>query len=500
MSGKLQKGNGLKAKAIGATFALVAKLETCAAKVKILISLWQILMGIGPVFAIPFPPFYEVAVSSVGSLLQIELPSLMPLDCMIRTSFYSKLVFKTVWPLCAYAALFGLASLLYRVGGAKRTAQADSLINFAFLLIFILYPSISTSLFSMFYCFPLEEDGTSWLRVDLTLECSTATHGAMLTFTFVMLGLHTIGTPLTYAYLFFWKHHSALEALKEQELDDAHVAGIEAEKVYVPQKAVAVAGGGSDAAGEEAEEEPPRRRLEPADLLPGYMLKLCGGYEHRSYWFELFETIRKVLLVGVPSTFPERGGTLQLYWGLMVCFMTFGAYMKFAPFVKDSDDQLSQLAQLQIFLTLLSSLALRASPPSKIVGELVTVVLVLVPLIGVALETPLLDELGAAYAMLSGAIVRLLPGCAPPALKWAARPKAADVGIRGGGRGECSSPLKEARLSRFIVGVNGEEPAASPVTAVSKASEAIVVETQVKATLPIVSLLRKPTKDSDLNA
>ena len=56
--------------------------------------------------------------------------------------------------------------------------------------------------------------------------------------------------------------------------------------------------------------------------------------------------------------------------------------MMYAPFIEDSDDKLSQLAQLQIFLTLLSSLALRSTPPDAFVGSLVTVVLFLVPLIG----------------------------------------------------------------------------------------------------------------------
>ena len=45
------------------------------------------------------------------------------------------------------------------------------------------------------------------------------------------------------------------------------------------------------------------------------------------YWFELFEMIRKVLLVGVPATFPDRGGNLQLVWGLLVCFISAGMYM-----------------------------------------------------------------------------------------------------------------------------------------------------------------------------
>ena len=116
----------------------------------------------------------------------------------------------------------------------------------------------------------------------------------------------------------------------------------------------------------------------------------------------------------MPSTFPERGGTAQLFWGLLVCFVTFGSYMMYAPFIEESDDKLSQLAQMQIFLTLLSSLALSAVPPSEVVGQLVTVILFLVPLIGVALETPLLEVLGSAFDAIRGAFVKLFPNIKPP--------------------------------------------------------------------------------------
>ena len=88
--------------------------------------------------------------------------------------------------------------------------------------------------------------------------------------------------------------------------------------------------------------------------------------------------------------------------------------MMYAPFIEDSDDQLSQLAQLQIFLTLLSSLSLRATPPSEFVGTLVTVVLFAVPLLGLALETPLLDVLGEAKAKLGGLIMKIFPNLKSP--------------------------------------------------------------------------------------
>ena len=72
--------------------------------------------------------------------------------------------------------------------------------------------------------------------------------------------------------------------------------------------------------------------------------------------------------------------------------------------------------KLQVFLTLLSSLALRASPPSKLAGDLVTAVLFLVPCIGVALETPLLEVVGEAFGKLKGWLGGLIK-LKPPALE-----------------------------------------------------------------------------------
>ena len=110
------------------------------------------------------------------------------------TNYYAKLIFKCTWPLLAYA-LFGVAAKVLRKRGKEDAA--DSMINFAFLLMFVLYPSISTGLLSSFYCVSIENAG-SYLRVDLALDCNTAGHATMIVFTIVMLCVHTIGTPAIY--------------------------------------------------------------------------------------------------------------------------------------------------------------------------------------------------------------------------------------------------------------------------------------------------------------
>ena len=81
----------------------------------------------------------------------------------------------------------------------------------------------------------------------------------------------------------------------------------------------------------------------------------------------------------------------------------------FSPFVKDSDDQLSQMAQLQVFLTLLSSLALRATPPSVLVGNMVTVILFAVPMFSVVLQSPVLKHAMRLWPTLKIRLAKLFP-------------------------------------------------------------------------------------------
>jgi len=88
--------------------------------------------------------------------------------------------------------------------------------------------------------------------------------------------------------------------------------------------------------------------------------------------------------------------------------------MMAAPYIEDSDDHLAQLAQLQIFLTLLSSLALRAIPPSEVVGNLVTVILFAVPVSGIIFQTELFDDLAFVFGKLRKAFIARFPNFHPP--------------------------------------------------------------------------------------
>lgn len=74
-----------------------------------------------------------------------------------------------------------------------------------------------------------------------------------------MLTVHTLGTPLTYAYLFFVKFKKPLHALKAQELADFHKQELEGNTHLKPNEKEVLAPLGVE------------ERLDAKQHLPGYM-------------------------------------------------------------------------------------------------------------------------------------------------------------------------------------------------------------------------------------
>jgi hypothetical protein len=80
--------------------------------------------------------------------------------------------------------------------------------------------------------------------------------------------------------------------------------------------------------------------------LPDYVQKLILGYELRTYYFEVIESLRKLAIVCLPVFFRPSGSISQLTFGLMVCFLSFGVHALYNPYVKREDDRLAQLCQV----------------------------------------------------------------------------------------------------------------------------------------------------------
>ena len=63
----------------------------------------------------------------------------------------------------------------------------------------------------------------------------------------------------------------------------------------------------------------------------------------------------------VPVFFQPSGSDSQLIYGLMICFVSFGAYVHFDPYEDRGNDAVARLCQMQIFFSLLASVALTSA-------------------------------------------------------------------------------------------------------------------------------------------
>jgi hypothetical protein len=268
-------------------------------------------------------------------------------------------------------------------------AVAGQLLSYVFLIFYLLYPSTSAHIFATFQCETLDDPGQSqYLRADFSVDCKSTFHGVTRIYAIMMIIVYPIGVPAMYTYLLFVKHREELQVLRSIELKRV---GLISDSINTNKLSAARAQLGVEtsrlrtlfsqlrnlpsrnststrdpvelphdvqAAVNELQAEESRLRSE----LPDYMQKLILGYELRSYYFEIIECGRKLLIVCLPVFFTPSGSITQLIFGLVVCFLTFGTHMLVAPYVDHADDRLAQLCQVQIFFALLSSLALKYDP------------------------------------------------------------------------------------------------------------------------------------------
>ena len=133
---KMSIGSKVKAYIVVCIAKVVGFIGKFQVKLKILISLIQIINNMGFVFSIPYPDYFTSSMETVGSVFEIEMPQLMPMDCMIPMNFFGKLVLRTVLPLVVYALLLSISMVLRK---KNLPAQADAMVDGIFFIMFLIY-------------------------------------------------------------------------------------------------------------------------------------------------------------------------------------------------------------------------------------------------------------------------------------------------------------------------------------------------------------------------
>ncbi|GMI00164.1 hypothetical protein TrLO_g11697 [Triparma laevis f. longispina] len=187
-----------------------------------------------------------------------------------------------------------LAYKLFKAIGQK--SKANETFGWFLFMTFAILPSVSTKVFSTFACREFDSNYGGYLKMDYSINCDSAEHKFYSMCAWLLLRLE-----------------AALEERKRLEEENEDLQGL---------------------------------------------LFLYGSFEPMFWWFEILDTIRKLVLTG-GLIFLGPGTTEQIAISMIICLAALRIFSGFKPFIKDSHDQFSEVAQWQVFFVMLSAMMIK---------------------------------------------------------------------------------------------------------------------------------------------
>ena len=209
-----QSKNSLTAKD-AETRTNLKRIQKYFGQIKILISLLQIICSMPSVLVgVDFSMFFQ-QMAHAFSLFNLDMLSLTTaLGCQVAVRFFSKFIIHMLLPMCCLLSI-GLAlatayAIVPKSNTEKWTHINETVSRVVILLVLLLFPGLSTKIFSMFKCKSFEGiEGTSLLVHDYSVRCYGEEHVFFSAVAGVFLGVYIAGIPLT-MFLLMWKNKKHL--------------------------------------------------------------------------------------------------------------------------------------------------------------------------------------------------------------------------------------------------------------------------------------------------
>eukprot|EP00937_MAST-01D_sp_MAST-1D-sp2_P002371 g2371.t1 len=317
-------------------------------KAKILLGFYQCATAIVSNFEIPWPKHFTNFIANFN-FINLDLPTLA-LGCMPDLTFIDKFLSAVLVPLLLcfpFVCIGAVAEVAYVGSGEPRHDSHGKLnpvlrgrnfcIKLVFFLLFLIYPSTSSSILHMWDCISMR-DGHSYLRSDMSIMCEAGgrvessllgdryTYGTYYNLSIFFTFVYPIGVPVLFFYTLYMYRK---DLYVSHTTDDMYLVGAH-------------------------DHEKSRPNPEVADEI-GF---LYAGYTPECWWWECVELLRKLTLTGlIVFIMPNTPEQLFITVVLTLCFIV--GYARWQPYNETQDDDLQLVCQLQLWFTSLSGLAVK---------------------------------------------------------------------------------------------------------------------------------------------
>ena len=291
-------------------------------KVKLMLGFTQCLSMIPTIFnGIQWPVSF-VLLSQFLNIASIDVMGLFGDMCAFHTGFLPKFLTQMLLIPIVVVVLAALWLCLETLGPkmcAKRfkfttkESRSAAMFNVAFLTVYTFYTNISTSIFQLFKCHPIE--GRYYLVADYTVKCWEDEWYPFMGIAIAGIFLYTIGIPL----FLFYKLYNSRDVLHSDNL-------------------------------------PPERHAEHA-MAQKQLGSVYGDYSNDAYYFDLIDLFRRIVLTGALVLVGEGGGA-QIFLGSIICLIWLTLVVAKRPYGAFWDNTMSAVLSFQLLLVTLVGMAL----------------------------------------------------------------------------------------------------------------------------------------------
>ncbi|EGB05994.1 hypothetical protein AURANDRAFT_72082 [Aureococcus anophagefferens] len=312
--------------------------EAIMAKVKILVVFLQTMSYLPDIYYHVYWPDQLTRVLSLFNPLNLDLFSLIHLECMVKKlSFYDRLLAVTIGPVLASAAL-GTVAVVSKTRSAK-------CIDLFLKLCFFVFSSTSTSIFQAFACDDSFDDGRSLLACDYSISCKTSKFRAFSAYAIMCVFVYPIGIVALFTTLVVARRRAI-----DPPLGDDGARRVRLEETETVERC------GRASLAEQSKNA--QRRAGDDSTLKSIGF-LWMHYLPMFWWFEITESVRRLLVTAVAVTV-QPGSSTQLAYGLLTAVLSLALYSIARPFSNHLDNALAIVASMVLVLATFSGLLISA--------------------------------------------------------------------------------------------------------------------------------------------
>ena len=182
-------------------------------KAKIMVSFFQIMASFEGILEVRFPPVFEKFTRWISSTVNLDALQLARAGCIMNTNFYSTLLAQTILPIALSLIIFIsflICKLLWGKTKEKRAQYRDFASSSFLTITYIVFASVSTTIFDTFNCQKVGDDPTLYLARDQSIDCDSSQHKSYKIYAAAMILIYPVGIPLVY-FVCLWMHRVEIQ-------------------------------------------------------------------------------------------------------------------------------------------------------------------------------------------------------------------------------------------------------------------------------------------------